>query len=1040
MSLSSTSIKRPVLTTVFSLVILIFGLIGVTYLGVREFPSVDPAIITVSTSYPGANSDVIETQITEPLEQSINGIPGVRTLTSVSRQGGSNISVEFELSVDLETAANDVRDKVSQAQRLLPRDVDPPTVTKADADASPIIMLAIKSTKRSLLEISDIAELTLKEQLQTIPGVSAVMIMGQKRYAMRLWLDPAKLAGYGMTPLDVRNAIGRENVELPSGSVEGNTTELTIRTIGLMTTPAEFNNLIIKQSGDQVVRVSDIGRAELGPEDIRGIMKMNGIPTVGVALIPQPGANHIDIVDEVYSRLEFMKKDLPKDIQLEVTFDNTQYIRSSISEVQQTILFAFLLVVVIIYFFLRNWRTTLIPIIVIPVSLIGSFFTMYIAGFTINILTLLAVVLAIGLVVDDAIVMMENIYVKIENGMDPLEAGFKGSNEIFFAIIATTITMVAVFFPIVFLEGMTGRLFREFSIVLAGAVTISAFVALTLTPMLSTKMLKPHSKHSWMFRVTEGFFVNLNNWYKRSLASFLGKKYIAPVILVVSMGLIILLWTSIPAEMAPLEDRSQININTTMPEGTTYEYTLAYIEDLAKTVNKVVPESKSVTTQVRSGSGNLRVVLPKPSERKRSQQEIANSLSAALRTKTKARASVIQQSTFGSRRAGQPVQYVIQAQNIDKLREILPVFMADVQSNPTFQMADVNLKFTKPEIQININRDKANLLGVSTQNIGQTLQLALSGQRFGYFFMNGKQYQILGELAREDRNTPLNLKSLYVRSNSGEMIQFDNLVTLHESTAPPQLYRYNRFVAATVSSGLAEGKTISQGLSEMDKIAGKELDETFRTALAGDSKDFKESSSSLLFAFSLAIVLIFLVLAAQFESFKDPIIVMMTVPLAVTGALVSMWYFNITLNIFSEIGIIMLIGLVTKNGILIVEFANQRKAAGMSKLEAIMYSAAARFRPILMTSLATIFGILPLALGFGEGAQSRVAMGVAVVGGLTFSTFLTLFVVPAIYLLIASETRMNESSTNKLQSSTRVPDDHRNKNSSEETKILNNDK
>ena len=1008
MSLASTSIKRPVLATVFSLVILIFGIIGLTYLGVREFPSVDPAIITVSTTYPGANSDVIETQITEPLEQSINGIPGIRTLTSVSRQGGSNITVEFELSVDLETAANDVRDKVSQAQRMLPRDVDPPIVSKADADASPIIFIAIKSAKRSLLELSELAELTFKEQLQTIPGVSAINIWGQKRYAMRLWLDPAKLAGYGMTPLDVRNAIGRENVELPSGSVEGNTTELTIRTLGLMTTPAEFNNLIIKQSGDQVVRVSDIGRAELGPEDLRGILKMNGIPMVGDVIIPQPGANHIEIVDEVYRRLEYIKKDLPDDVEVEVGFDNTQYIRSSIKEVMETIMLAFGLVVIIIFVFLRDWRTTLIPIIVIPVSLIGAFFIMYIAGFTINVLTLLAIVLAIGLVVDDAIVMMENIYVKIENGMDPLEAGFKGSNEIFFAIIATTITLIAVFFPIVFLEGMTGRLFREFSIVLAGAVAISAFVALSLTPMLSTKMLKRHSQHSWIYRVTEKFFVNLNEGYRNALNVFLKRKYLSLVILAVATGLIVLIWSTLPAEMAPLEDRSQVSISTTTPEGSTYEYTLAYVEDIAKSVNKIIPERESVTTMVRSGFGMARIVLPGPKERDQTQQEIANRLTAELRTKTKARSMVMQQSTFGGRRAGQPIQYVLQAQNIDKLREVLPVFMAEVQSNPIFQMADVNLKFTKPEIQININRDKANLLGVSTQNIGQTLQLALSGQRFGYFFMNGKQYQILGELARYDRNTPMNLKSLYVRTNSGDMIRFDNLVNLNESTAPPQLFRYNRFVAATISSGLAEGRTISEGLDEMDKIAARVLDDSFRTALAGDSKDFKESSSSLMFAFMLALVLIFLVLAAQFESFKDPIIIMMTVPLALTGALIFMWYFNITMNIFSQIGIIMLVGLVSKNGILIVEFANQRKELGMSKAEAIRESAASRFRPILMTSLATILGVLPLALGLGEGAQSRVAMGVAVVGGMTLSTFLTLFVVPAIYLLVSSETKVSK--------------------------------
>jgi multidrug efflux pump len=1005
MSLSSISIRRPVLATVFSLVILLFGAIGMTYLGVREFPSVDPPIISVDTSYPGANSDVVETQITEPLEQSINGIPGIRTLTSRSSQGRSSITVEFELSVDMETAANDVRDKVSQAQRFLPRDCDPPTVSKADADASPIMMIAVKSPKRTLLELSEIADLTFKEQLQTISGISGVMIWGEKRYAMRIWLDPAKLAGYQMTPLDVRNAILRENVELPAGRIEGTATELTIRTLGLMTTPQEFNSLILRQTGGQIVRVSDIGRAELGPEDLRGIAKMNGIPMVMTVLIPQPGANHIDIVDEVYRRLEYIQKDLADDVQIEVGFDNTKYIRQSIKEVKSTIYLAFFLVVIIIFFFLRDWRTTIIPILVIPVSLIGSFFIMYLAGFTINVLTLLAIVLSIGLVVDDAIVMMENIYVKIEQGMTPLEAGMKGSDEIFFAIISTTITLIAVFFPIVFLEGMTGRLFREFSIVIAGAVAISSFVALTFTPMLSTKLLKSRKKRSKAYNFTEKFFVALNKTYQNSLDAFLNRRYVSILILASSFFLIYILWKNIPAEMAPLEDRSQLNVNITTQEGATYEFSLSYIEEIAALVEQTIPEYDKVTSMIRGGGGFVRVLLVEPDKRQRTQQEIAAQLTAELRKKTRARANVIQQSTFGGRRAGLPIQYVLQAPNIDKLREIIPAFMAEVNDNPAFVMADVNLKFTKPELQIVINRDKANLLGVSTQNIGQTLQLALSGQRFGYFIMNGKQYQILGELAREDRNKPLDLKSLYVRNNFGQMVQLDNFVTLQESTAPPQLYRYNRFVAATVSSGLADGMTISMGLAEMDKIAAKVLDDSFRTALAGDSKDFMESSSSLMFAFLLAIVLIFLVLSAQFESFKDPIIVMMTVPLALTGALLFMWYFDITMNIFSQIGIIMLIGLVSKNGILIVEFANQRKLAGFSKSDAIRYSASARFRPILMTSLSTILGVMPLALGWGEGAQSRVAMGVAVVGGLTISTFLTLYVVPAIYLFISSETK-----------------------------------
>ncbi len=1010
MSLSSVSINRPVLATVFAIVILLFGVVGVTFLGIREFPSVDPPIINVRTSYPGANSDVIETQITEPLEQSINGIPGIRSLTSVSRQGSSDITVEFELSVDMETAANDTRDKVSQAMRMLPRDCDPPVVAKADADANPIFQFTIESNKRSLLELSELADLTFKEQLQTIPGVSAVTIMGEKRYAMRLWLDPVKLAGYQMTPLDVRNAISRENVELPSGSIEGSTTQLTIRTLGLMSTPKEFDDLILKQTGDQIVRFKDIGRAELGPEDIRGILKSDGVPMVSNAIIPQPGSNHIDIVDEVYRRLEYMKKDLPGDVIVKVAFDNTQFIRNSINEVKDTIYIAFALVVVIIYFFLRSWRATLIPILVIPVSLIGSFFIMYLAGFTINVLTLLAIVLAIGIVVDDAIVVMENIYVKVENGMAPKQAGLEGSKEIYFAIISTTITLISVFFPIVFLQGITGRLFREFAIVMAGAVGISAFLALSLTPMVSSKLLRHEKKHSWFFRKTEKFFDRLNEWYRRTLESFLNVRKVTFLILAVTFGLIFLLWKSIPAEMAPLEDRSQITINATAQEGATYEYMLDYVDELSEEVEQLVPEKQGIITFIRGGSmGMVRIMLKDPGERDRTQQEIADQLGVYVRKKTKARAMVMQQSTFGGRRAGMPIQYVLQATSIEKLREVLPAFMSRVSEDPMFQMADVNLKFTKPELRIHIDRQKASSLGVSTQNIGQTLQLALSGQRFGYFFMNGKQYQILGDLARSDRNKPLDLKSLYVRNNSGDMVQFDNLVTFTEETAPPSLNRYNRFVSATISAGLPKGVTISQGLDEMDKIASEVLDDSFRTALAGDSKDFKESSSSLTFAFMLALILIFLVLAAQFESFKDPFIVMMTVPLALTGALISMWYFDITMNIFSQIGLIMLIGLVTKNGILIVEFANQRKSAGMSKIEAIKYAAAARFRPILMTSLATILGIMPLALGLGEGAESRVSMGIAVVGGMFFATFLTLFVVPAIYTFISSEPKKIEN-------------------------------
>ena len=1007
MNISELSIRRPVLSTVMTLIILLFGFIGYNSLGVREYPSVDNPIISVSCSYPGANADVIENQITEPLEQNINGIPGIRSLSSTSSQGSSRITVEFELSVDLETAANDVRDKVSRAQRYLPRDCDPPTVSKADADATPILMVTIGSDKRSLLEISEIADLTVKEQLQTIPDVSSVEIWGEKKYSMRLWLDPIKMAGYGITPMDVKNAVDKENVELPSGSIEGNTMELSIRTLGLMHTADEFNNLIIKEDNNRIIRFSDIGRAELEARDLKSYMKMNGVPMIGVVVIPQPGANHIDIADEVYKRMETMKKDLPDDVTYKYSFDNTKFIRASINEVKSTVYEAFILVIIIIFLFLRDWRVTLVPCIVIPVSLIGAFFVMYLAGFSINVLSMLAIVLSVGLVVDDAIVMTENIYIRIERGMSPREAGIEGSKEIFFAVISTTITLLAVFFPIVFMEGTTGRLFREFSIVVSGSVIISSFAALTFTPMLATKLLKRREEKNWFYRKTEPFFDGLNKGYSKLLDMFLHKRIWAWIITAITLVVIFYLWSSIPSEMAPLEDRSRITIRTTGPEGVTYEYMRDYAEDITATADSIMPDAEAVTTRVWSGSGNIQITLKDLKDRDYSQMEVAEKLSRVVQKKTKARAFVQQQSTFGGRRGGMPVQYVIQATNIEKLEKVLPIFMAKVYESPVFQMADVNLKFSKPEARISINRDKANVMGVNTRDIAQTLQYGLSGQRMGYFYMNGKQYEILGEINRQQRNKPVDLKSIYIRSKDGQMIQMDNLIELTEGIAPPQLYRYNRFVAATVSAGLAEGKTIGEGLDAMDAIAAEVLDDTFRTALTGESKEYRESSSSLMFAFILALVLIYLILAAQFESFKDPFVIMLTVPLAVGGALIFMHFNGQTMNIYSQIGIIMLIGLVAKNGILIVEFANQKQEAGIDKMIAIREASIQRLRPILMTSVSTILGLVPLAFATGEGANGRIAMGISVVGGMLISTLLTMFIVPAVYTYISTN-RINK--------------------------------
>jgi len=995
-----------------SLTIVLFGIIGYTFLGVREYPSIDPPIITVSTNYVGANAEVIESQITEPLEEQINGIAGIRSLTSVSRDGRSVITVEFDVSVDLEAAANDVRDRVSIARARLPQDVDPPTISKADADAVPIVFLNIKSDKKNLLQLTDIAQNIFKERLQTIPGVSQVNIWGERRYSMRLWMDPSKLAAHGVTPLDIRNALNRENIELPSGRIEGSNTELTVRTLSRLSTVDEFNNLIIKESNGVIVRLKDVGYAELYPENDRSILRRDGVPMVGVVLIPQPGANHIQIADEFYKRIEQIKKDLPPDIELGVGFDVTKYIRNSIAEVKETILLAFALVILIIFFFLRDWRTTFIPIIAIPVSLIGSFFIMYLANFSINVLTLLGLVLAIGIVVDDAIVVLENIYKKIEQGMNPIEAATKGSSEIFFAVISTTITLAAVFLPIMFLRGITGRLFVEFGVVIAGSVIISAFVALTLTPMLSSRLLKSKEKHSWFYYKTEPFFKWIENSYRNALESFMKKRWLAFVIMIGSIIIIFLIGTNLQSELAPIEDRGEIRVQSTMPEGTSFEMMDRYIQQMTKILQDSIKETEAIISVTAGGGGSsgansgfVRLTLTDASKRKRTQQEIAEQITGITRKLNDARSFVVQSQSISTRRGGLPVQYVIQAPNFEKLKEVVPKFLEAAQEDPTFANVDVNLKFNKPEIVVEINRTKARELGVTAMDITQTLQLAYSGQRFGYFIMNGKQYQVIGQVLRENRNKPIDLASLYVRNNRGELIQLDNLITMRERSNPPQLYRFNRYVSATFSASLAPGKTIGDGIKAMDAIAKKVLDNNFSTALEGASKDFVESSSSLLFTFVLALILIYLTLAAQFESFRDPLIIMFTVPLAIAGALFSLWYFNQTLNIFSQIGQIMLIGLVTKNGILIVEFANQKKAQGLSVIEAVKEAARLRLRPILMTSFSTILGTLPIALALGAGSESRVSMGIAVIGGLIFSTILTLFVIPVIYSYLSEKTK-----------------------------------
>jgi multidrug efflux pump len=1014
MSLSSTSINRPVLAIVMSLVIIIFGVIGFRYLSIREYPSVDPPIITVSASYTGASADVMQGQVTEPLEEALNGIAGIKNLTSNSRDGRTQITVEFDLDADLESAANDVRDKVSGAQGRLPRDIDPPIVSKANADSQPIVMTYLSSNQRTLLELTDYANNTLKERIQTIPGVSEVRVYGERKYSMRLWLDPVKLSALRVSPVDVQAALTRENVELPSGAVSGEATQLTLRTMGRLSSVQDFNDLIIRKDEVSLIRLSDIGYAELYPENDQTIFKVNGVPMVGLAVIPQPGSNQIDIATEFNKRLEIYAKDLPKDLVLKPGFDNSIFIRQSISEVEHTIIEAFVLVVIIIFLFLRDWRSTIIPVVAIPVSLVGIFFVMYLLDFSINVLTLLAIVLAIGLVVDDAIVVLENIYSRIEEGEDPKTAAIKGSEEILMAVVSTTVVLAAVFLPVVFLTGITGRLFREFGIVVAGSVLISAFVSLTLTPMMCSKLLKREEKHNWFYRKTEPFFQKMIGAYQDSLKTFLRNRWLAWMMIAVTGGGIYFFMKALPSELAPIEDRSRVNINATGPEGASFEFMDAYMAQITKLAmdsvgNKNLSSVFAVTSPGFGGgsnSGTARVLLVNAEDREKTQDDVAKGLTAGVKRLSAARTSVSQDQSIGGSGGGGgglPVQFVVQNQDFDKLRVSVPKFLDAARQDPTFQFVDVNLKFNKPELRVNIDREKAQSLGVSVQSISQTLQSGLSGQRYGYFIRNGKQYQIIGQVAREDRNQPLDVRLLSVKNDQGELVQLDNVIRLEESSTPPQLYRFNRYNSATFSASLSPGKTLGDGIAAMRAIAEKSLDDTFTTELSGTSRDFEESSSSLLFAFGLALVLIYLVLAAQFESFRDPVVIMITVPLALSGALLSLWYFNQTLNLFSQIGIIMLIGLVTKNGILIVEFANQRVEKGnVDYMTGLIEGATARFRPILMTSLCAILGILPIAIATGAGAFSRRAMGIGVVGGLFFATALTLYVVPVMYSYFAT--------------------------------------
>src|SRR5574344_992786 len=990
MSLAQTSIHRPVLMTVLALGTVLLGLFGAMHLGVRKYPNVDSPGITVRTTYSGANAAVVEAEVTEVLEESINSASGIKSLTSTSSDGSSNIKVEFEVGSDLETAANDIRDRVSRAQRNLPDAADAPVVYKSDSDSDPILIVSLLSDTRDAMEISEIARNQVKERLQTIPGVSEVTLWGEKQPVVRLWLDPVRMRSLGVTASDVSNAISAENQELPSGKIEGQTMNLSLRTLGRLTAPQEFSKIAVKTASDgTVIRLCDIADIHYEPEDTRTGFKRNGKDVIAIAVIAQPGSNHVQIANEFYKRVEEIKRDLPSDVRI---------------------------VSAVIFLFLREGRTTLIPMIVIPVSIIGSFFVLYIFGFSINVLTLLAMVLAIGLVVDDAIVIVENIYQKIEKKMTPSQAAVAGTNEIFFAVIATSVVLMAVFVPMLALGGTTGLLFREFVAVMIGTVFISTVCALTLSPMLCSKFLRSQKK-GWLYNKTEPFFEWLNAFYSKLLDAFLKVRWVIFIIMAVLAVVVWFCFSHLSSEMAPMEDSGMFMVNISAPEGTSLTQVKKETEAFVSEMTALMDSSEYQEIQAgarSSGGAMIRVTLNSDPSVRRSQTEIAQAVQKLGSNYPDLRVMVFEPQSISTSRGGLPVQFVLQAQNIETLRTLVPKFTAAAEKSTVFSVVNSDLTFTKPELHVNILRDKAREQGVSVEDITKAVELGLGDQSYDDFYKDSRQYDIIGAVGYENRATPAALSALSVRNSAGEMLSLDNFITTREVSASPSLPRYNRFSAATISAGLAPGKTVGDGVEEMRRIAKEVIPDSMNvlTDLAGTSKEYEDSSSGLYSVFLLALACIFLVLAGQFESFRSPFVTLFTVPLAIAGAIASLYIFGQTLNIFSEIALILLVGIVTKNGILIVEFANQiAQGSGVTRLEAARESAKRRFRPILMTSLSTVLGALPLIF---TGTPSRVAMGIVIVGRLMFATFLTLFVVPAAYSFFAGKSEKHTEDAVKM--------------------------
>jgi multidrug efflux pump len=1013
MRLPEICIQRPVFATVMSLMIVLVGVISFDRLTVREYPKIDTPVVSVRTVYKGASAQVIESQITQPLEDSLSGIEGVRTLKSVSREEVSQITIEFVTERNVDAAANDVRDRVARVRALLPEAADESVVSKIEADAQAIMWLAFFSSRHTSLELSDYADRYVADRLKTLPGVASVIIGGARQYAMRLWIDRERLAAYGLTAQDVENALRRQNVEIPAGRIESAQREFTVLAESDLRTAEQFNNMIISESSGYPVRLRDVGIARLGALDERNIVRVNGNPAVGLGVVKQSTANTLEVARAVKAEIARLRDGLPEGMSLRIAFDSSIFIERSIEAVYRVLAEAVLLVVLVIFLFLRSVRSTLIPFVTIPVSLIGAFFFLYVLGFSINVLTLLGVVLAVGLVVDDAIVVLENCHRHVELGKTPRAASIDGSKEIAFAVVAMSLTLVAVFAPLAFQQGRTGRLFTEFALTVAGAVAVSGFVALTLTPMMCSRILKAHEAHGRSYQAMERFFHGMTDSYRRLLARVLTMRWLVGLVFLAVLGGAIASYLALKKELSPLEDRGYFISLIIAPEGASMDYTDGYVRSVEQ-IYAGVPEISNTFAVVAPGLERPNPVnfgitfsqLKPWEERQRTTQQITAELGPKLYMGLPGVfAFPVNPPSLGQSFRNPPVQFVVQANSYEALEAMSNKLLAKARASKAIANPDVDLRLNKPQLAVDIDRDKAAAVGVDVDTIGRTLETLLGGRQVTRFKRQGKQYDVIVQLEAKDRNTPTDLTSIYVRAKDGRLVQLSNLVAVRETVAAKELNHFNRLRATILSANVAPGHSLGEALEELEKAADEVLPKSARTELDGVSREFRESGATLLFTFALALAFIYLVLSAQFESFVSPFIIMLTVPLAALGALVTLWLTGNSINVYSQIGLVMLIGLITKNGILIVEFANQLRARGVGKLEAVIESSTLRLRPILMTSLATVLGALPLALASGAGSEARQSIGWVVVGGLSVGTLFTLFVIPTAYTLLAREAR-----------------------------------